>query len=147
MTLFFIYSSNLPRKKKVYVGLSYLILIAIGFVIITFTDFHLVTTSEFDKFYFWQGITSVAASLRFDYLIILFLLPLTVGLFLVSRRGIIHADSIMVLIAGILFSAPLLTGFTELTNQPYRFIPLVVFFAMGVGTILSKKEQKIIQEA
>jgi len=147
MTLFFIYSSNLPRKKKVYVGLSYLILIAIGFVIITFTDFHLVTTSEFDKFYFWQGITSVAASLRFDYLIILFLLPITVGLFLVSRRGIIHADSIMVLIAGILFSAPLLTGFTELTNQPYRFIPLVVFFAMGVGTILSKKEQKIIQEA
>jgi len=140
MTLFFIYSSNLPRKRKIYIGITYLIIIVIGLGVITFTDFHLKKPSEFDNFYFWQGFTSVAASLRFDYLIILFLLPLTVGLFLASRRGIVHADSMMILIAGILFSAPLLTGFTDLTNQPYRFIPLVVFFAMGVGTILSKKE-------
>ena len=37
----------------------------------------------------------------------------------------------------------LLTGFTEVTSQPYRYVPLVVFFAMGVGTILSKKPEII----
>jgi len=147
MTLFFIYRAKVSRKKKIYLGISYFILIGIGFLAITFSDFNLVKISQFDEFYFWQGFTSVANSLRFDYLIILFLLPLTVGLYLASKRGIIQADSILVLIAGILFSAPLLTGFTDLTNQPYRFIPLVVFFAMGVGTIFSKREQKITQEA
>ena len=64
---------------------------------------------------------------------------MTLGLFLASRKGIFQADSILVLIAGMLLSAPLLTGFTDQTNQPYRFVPLVVFFAMGVGTILSKR--------
>jgi len=72
-------------------------------------------------------------------LVLLFIFPLIVGLFIAARNGIRHADSIMVLIGGILFSVPLLTGFTELTNQPYRFVPLVVFFAIGVGILLTKK--------
>jgi len=49
------------------------------------------------------------------------------------------ADSILILIAGTLFSAPLLLGFTEFNTQPYRLIPFIVFFAMGVGTLLSRK--------
>jgi len=146
MTLFFIYRAKLPRKKKIYLTISYIVLIGIGLSIIAVTNLLLVNTSvEISGFYFIQGFTSFAHSLRFDYLIILFLLPLTVGLFLASKKGIIQAESILILIAGILFSAPLLTGFTELTNQPYRFIPLVVFFSIGVGIILSKGEQKIIK--
>jgi len=46
----------------------------------------------------------------------------------------------MVLISGILLIAPILTGFTNQTNQPYRFVPLVVFFAIGVGVLLSKRQ-------
>ena len=146
MTLFFIYRAELPHKKKIYLAISYIVLIGIGLSIIAVTNLLLVNTSvEISGFYFIQGFTSFAHSLRFDYLIILFLLPLTVGLFLASKKGIIQAESILILIAGILFSAPLLTGFTELTNQPYRFIPLVVFFSIGVGIILSKGEQKIIK--
>jgi len=34
---------------------------------------------------------------------------------------------------------PLISGFTEMTNQPYRFVPLVFFFGIGVGTLLSKR--------
>ena len=147
MTLFFIYRAELLHKKKVYLTISYFVLIGIGLSIIAITNLHLVKTSvEFSGFYFWQGFTSVAHSLRFDFLVILFLLPLTVGLFLASRKGIIQADSILILIAGILFSAPLLTGFTDLTNQPYRFIPLIVFFSIGVGIILSKGGQKTVKE-
>ena len=87
----------------------------------------------------------MAFQLRFDVIVLLFLLPLTVGLFLAARRDIIQADSIMVLISGILLSAPFLTGFTDITNQPYRFVPLVVFFAIGVGVILSKRKPNLIQ--
>lgn len=64
-----------------------------------------------------------------------------VGLFVASRKGVHQADSLMVLIAGILLSFPLLIGFTSLTNQPYRFISLVVFFAIGVGILLSNSKR------
>ena len=45
----------------------------------------------------------------------------------------------MVLIGGMLLIAPFLTGFSDQTNQPYRFVPLVTFFAIGVGVLLSKR--------
>jgi len=38
-----------------------------------------------------------------------------------------------------LLSAIFLPSFSDAINAPYRFIPLVVFFAMGVGVLLSKK--------
>ncbi len=86
-----------------------------------------------------MGFTSFATQLRFDGLVMLFMIPLIVGLFIVSKNGVKHGESIMVLIAGMLLIAPILTGFTNQTNQPYRFVPLVAFFAIGVGVLLSKR--------
>ena len=80
----------------------------------------------YDGFHYSEFLTGpkeFSNFLRFDSLITLFLLPL------------------VVLIAGILLSFPLLTGFTYLTNQPYRFIPSVVFFAISVGTLLSNSKR------
>jgi len=65
-------------------------------------------------------------------------LPLIVGLFFTSRHGFREADSITFLILGMLLSALLIPAF-GMATQPYRFIPLIVFFAMGVGILLSKK--------
>jgi len=98
------------------------------------------TEEEFDAKEFWMGFTSFSYQLRFDALIMLFMIPLMVGLFLVSRSGIKHGESMMVFISGMLLIAPILTGFTNQTNQPYRFVPLVVFFAIGVGVLLSKRQ-------
>ena len=90
-----------------------------------------------------MGFTSTSPQLRFDGIILVFLLPLVVGLFLSSRRGNVEADSIMFLIMGMLLMPALVSAITDQTNQPYRFLPLVVFFAMGVGTILSKVTKKV----
>jgi len=95
---------------------------------------------EFNEKEFWMGFTSFAYQLRFDGLVMLFMIPLMAGLFLVARSGIKHGESIMVLISGILLITPILTAFTNQTNQPYRFVPLVVFFAVGVGVLLSKRQ-------
>ena len=46
----------------------------------------------------------------------------------------------IVFIAGMLLIAPIIMGFTTHTNQPYRFVPLVVFFAIGVGVLLSRRQ-------
>jgi len=140
MTLFFIYRSNISRQKKIGVTISYgiiIVLMGIGFFVFE-GDKLFGGVRDFNSHDFWVGFNAVSLGLRFDGLVLVLLLPLTVGLFIASRKGIAHGDSIMVLIMGMLLVPALLTSFTYMTNQPYRFISLIVFFAIGIGTILSK---------
>ena len=144
MSLFFIYRCDISRNKKVIIAASTAAIILVGLLAASVYSINLSvstgTQKEFDPDEFWLGFTSFSYQLRFDGLILLFILPLIVGLFIASRKGFGHAESMMVLLGGILFTAPLLTGFSELTNQPYRFVPFVVFFAIGVGVLLSKRK-------
>ena len=148
MALFFTYRANIPRKKKIRIALTYIItavvLAGILGAIVTAGENvpfmkYFDKLQSFDMINFSSGLTAWVIQLRFDALILLFILPLTVGLFLVSRKGIPEADSILVLILGIFLLAALLPAFTSLNVQPYRFLPLIVFFAVGVGILLSKK--------
>jgi hypothetical protein len=97
-----------------------------------------LTPFETDRF--WEGFTSFAFQMRLDPITILFLIPLIFGLFLSSKKNK-HANSISILIAGILLSGPLLAGMTDQTNQPYRFMSIIVFFAVGVGILFPKIKQ------
>ena len=72
-------------------------------------------------------------------MVLLFMLPLIVGLFFVSGNGFKEADSITFLILGMILSAIFIPALGGAINVPYRFVPLIVFFAMGVGVLLSKK--------
>ena len=90
---------------------------------------------------FIKGFTQFSYQLIFDPIILIFLLPLTVALFLKSLKGFTQANSIQILISGFLLIPPLLITFSEQTNEPYRLIPLVVFFAIGVSTLLGKIKQ------
>ncbi len=140
MSIYFILRSNITRKKKLIIsGITTGIMLAGG---IATTEISATQGIEepFDAKEFQIGFTSFAYQLRSDGLVMLFTIPLMVGLFMVSRSGIKHGESIMIFISGMLLIAPILTGFTNQTNQPYRFVPLVVFFAMGVGVLLSKRQ-------
>ena len=140
MSIYFILRSNISKKQKaITAGATAAIILAGGIASIG-TDSGEAAQEEFDLKEFQMGFTSFATQLRFDGVVILFMIPLIVGLFIVSKSGIKHGESIMVLIAGMLLIAPILTGFTNQTNQPYRFVPLVVFFAVGVGVLLSKRQ-------
>jgi len=139
MTIFFIYRSDMIKKKKIRLLLSYGIIILIGISVLLIADFSVVEIETFDPHSFWSGFGAFSSQFRFDGLIIIFLLPLVIGLFQLSRNGIKQADSIMVLILGMLLLAAIMPAITNYTNNPYRFIPLVIFFALGVGVLLSKK--------
>ena len=85
------------------------------------------------------GFTVWSYQMRFDFLIVLGILPLIVGLFFASKRGIKEADGVMVLILGSLLTGPVLASFTDFYYiLPYRYMPLIVFFSMGVGIFLSR---------
>jgi len=141
MSIYFILRSNISRKQKtVTAGITVVMILAGGAVAMgSFTSIQGIQ-EEFDEKEFWMGFTSFSYQLRFDGLIMLFMIPLMVGLFIVSKSGIKHGESIMVFISGILLITPFLTALTTQTNQPYRFVPLVVFFAVGVGVLLSKRQ-------
>jgi len=145
MTLFFIYRANIPKQAKVKSIIFYVVLAILGIILLSFMgtsifDIHAAAkVGDFSVHDFWGGFTAFSSSLRFDGLIVLFLLPLTLGLFHASRRGILHADSVMFLILGMLLSAPLIDAFSNFINEPYRVFPVVIFFAMGTGILLSKK--------
>lgn len=140
MTLFFILRSRIPKKTKIGLTILYVIIIVVlvgGFILAESLGYTKSFTS-FEYIDFVSGFTVLAFQLRIDGLILMFLLPLIFGLFLTSRKGNQAADSVLVMIAGILLSVPALAGFTEFNIQPYRWIPLIAFFAIGVGTLFSR---------
>ena len=140
LSLYFILRADISRNKKIILTISTGAIVLVGGIAAMTGDIGDTSKKEeFDEKEFWMGFTSFSYQLRFDGIVILFLLPLIIGLFIASKKGVRHADSLMILIAGMLIIAPFFTGFTNLTNQPYRFVPLVVFFAIGVGVLLSKK--------
>lgn len=143
MNLFFIARSQLPKKSKMYsLGTYGVIMVVISAVASAYRTNFTGGAITLDASQFWQGFAAMAIQMRFDYIVIFFLLPLTVMLFFASRKGILHADSIMISIFFILLISPFLTGFTHQTNEPYRFVSLLVFFAIGVGVLLSGKTRK-----
>ena len=58
----------------------------------------------------------------------------------VSKNKLKHADSILILIFGTIIASPILVTFTyHYEVLPYRFVPLIIFFAIGVGLFFSKR--------
>jgi len=140
MTLFFIYRASISKQNKIRLAVLYGIIFGLGIIFFYFGNSSLSEDGiGFDSHDFWGGFNAIHQSLRFDPLVILFMLPLIVGLFFKSRCGFRDADSIAFLILGILLSAVFIPALSNYINAPYRFIPLVVFFALGVGVLLSKK--------
>lgn len=140
MTLFFVYRLDIPRKKKMVIALSYgiiILLFAIGFL----AGAKVVNQGlrEFNSHDFWSGFSAFSFELRYDPLVVVSLLPLSIGLLIASRKGVPYADSIMFFVASLLFLPSLLVSLTPYGNEPYRFLPLIVFFAIGVGLLLSKR--------
>ena len=134
MLIFFILNSDLSKKYKIIItGILGTMLIVGGSMLSLGEE----ADEEFIWHEFWIGFTAFAYQMKLDFIPVLFLVPLIFGLFIISKNNK-HANSISVILIGILLTAPLLTGFTDKTNQPYRFVPFVIFFATGVGILFSK---------
>ena len=141
MNLFFIYRSEISKKSKLALFGSYAATIGIMYWIfesgrsIIYDD---IIRYDFDAFL--DGFTGWGNSMQLDPLIVLCILPLTVGLFIKSLKGLKQADSILIILAGSILAGPLISLITDFYFiLPYRFIPFVIFVAIGLGIIFSKK--------
>jgi lysylphosphatidylglycerol synthetase-like protein (DUF2156 family) len=90
---------------------------------------------------FLLAFNALGYALRYDLIIVLSLLPLTLGLFFKFRKeNSKKIDSILVLILTALVAGPVMIMLTDFYFiLPYRFLPLIVFVAVGIGVLLSKR--------
>jgi hypothetical protein len=137
-TVLFIYRSKITNKHKIRLLISYGIIsvLIIANILLGYSQIRNLNP-DFNQFL--DGFTIGNLHLSNDYFLVLFLLPMMTGLFLLSQRGFFEANNLMLLITGTILAYPLLSLVFYDTHQPYRSIPVVVFFAIGVGTLLSKQ--------
>ena len=140
MSLFFIFRSTIAKKTKILLTIPFVIIfVAIsGMIYFGGGLGYSESITSFESEDFFGSLSAWAFQLRIDGVVLVFLLPLTVGLFIKSYQGIREADSILVMIAGMLLAMPLLASLLVVNIEPYRWIPLIAFFAIGVGVLLSK---------
>ena len=140
MTLFTTYKSQISTRTKIAILISYIIIVSVSIAIIFLGDTVYPDVIEVNSSKFMLGFQVIVSQLRFDLFFIMMLLPLTVGLLFLSKNKLKHADSILILIFGTIIASPILIMFTyHYEILPYRFVPLLVFFSIGIGMFFSKK--------
>ena len=66
--------------------------------------------------------------------------------FFVNRREAFFDNfigTVIWIIVGIILAMPLLAALTGVRLHPYRYVPLIVFFGIGVGMLLSNKISQV----
>ena len=144
-SIYYICRASISRRKKLYALASYVVSL-----IIILAVFSSINTSQgvyeivdISSSEFFLAFSTLGMALRYDLVIVLSLLPLTLGLFFKFRKeNSEKADTIFVLILTALLAGPILamlTAFQPVPILPHRFLPLIVFVAVGIGVLLSKK--------
>jgi len=142
MTLFTTYRSQISRRTKIAILISYVVIVSVSIALVFLGDTVYPDVIEVNYSKFILGFQSIVLQLRFDLFFIMTILPLTVGLIFLSKNKLKHADSILILIFGTIIAGPILVMFTSHYEiLPYRFVPLLVFFSIGVGMFFSKNSK------
>ena len=146
-SIYYICRASISKRKKLYTLASYAASLIVVLVVFSFGELDEIGIIQ-NVYYntinpsseFFLAFNALGYALRYDLIIVLSLLPLTLGLFFKFRKeNSKNVDSILVLILTSLLAGPvesMLLGFPML---PYRFLPLIVFVAVGIGVLLSKK--------
>ena len=141
MNVFFIYRSEISNRLKLVHFASYALVLGLMYWIfesgrsIIYDD---IIRYDFDAFL--DGFTVWGNAMQLDPLFVFCIIPLTIGLFVKSIKGLKQADSVLIILAGSILAGPLISLITDFYFiLPYRFIPFVVFTAIGIGLIFSKK--------
>ena len=141
INIFFIYRAEISRKTKYFILASYVVIISVTYFIFqnqTSIIYDQIVKIDFNSFL--NGFTGWGNSMQLDPLVMLCIIPLTIGLFVKSLKGIKQSDSILIMIMGTILAGPLISLVTDFYFiLPYRFIPFIVAIAIGIGVFLSKE--------
>ena len=91
------------------------------------------------------ALAKTSYQIRFDNLLLVSFLPLVIGLIIKAKNGFHTAASILFLITGSIFAGAVVEMLSDhFVVLPYRFVPTIVFFAVGIGILFNHriKEEK-----
>ena len=141
MTLFFAGRTSISIKKKLGILISYATVIGVSAFVIFSGDTIYPNVIQIDYTKFFIGMATFGPLLRYDFLLLLSILPVVIGLTFLTKNHSQEIDAILFLILGTLIAGPILVMFTNFYEiLPYRYIPLIVFFSIGIGIFFSKKK-------
>jgi hypothetical protein len=136
LSLFAIYDSRLPAKKKGVAAIPYVAAIVafLSSVALGIT----LTGVDFSVEKLWTGLNSIPILLQPEGLFLTLVLPITLGLYMLARKNVSGALSVMLLMGGMVWASGFLTAITDTANLDYRIILIIVFFAIGTGLMFSR---------
>ncbi len=105
--------SDIPRKNKIFVIFTNIIVAIVSITIFQFSDTIYGNVIDVNPSEFLIGFSTLAFNLRFDIFLLLFLLPVSIGLFVKARNGCVNAISLMVLMCGTILVTPVLEMITN----------------------------------
>ncbi len=140
-SLYYICRATISTRKKLFTLVSYAASLIIILLVFSFGESIYFDVINISSSEFLLAFNALGYALRYDLIIVLSLLPLTLGLFFKFRKeNSKKIDSILVLILTALVAGPVMTMLTDFYFiLPYRFLPLIVFVAVGIGVLLSKR--------
>ena len=139
LNIFYVIRSEFDSKTKLRIMISYgvIILIMLGLFAMGNTIYDDVVHIDFNRF--MNSLSDFSSQMRFDHFMLIMILPVTIGLFFVARTGLIQAESLLFFISVLLLAGPLVALLTDFyVILPYRFIPLIAFFAISIGVVIFK---------
>ena len=139
LNIFYVIRSEFDSKTKLRIMISYgvIILIMLGLFAMGNTIYDDVVHIDFNRF--MNSLSDFSSLMRFDHFMLIMILPVTIGLFFVARTGLIQAESLLFFISVLLLAGPLVALLTDFyVILPYRFIPLIAFFAISIGVVIFK---------
>jgi len=140
LSLVYIYYAKIKLKTKILLVISYAAMLGVVITVWYLDSSVYSSIIRFDIEQLFIGFTKLSYQLRFDLLLLTALFPLTIALIIKAKKGISIATPILFLIAGSLVVGPIIEIFSGFyVTLPYRFVPTIVFFAIGVGILFNKK--------
>ena len=139
LNVFYVIRSELNPKTKLRIIISYgiIILIMLGLFTMGNTIYDDVVHIDINRF--MNSLSDFSSQMRYDHFMLVMVLPITIGLFFTARAGLIQAESLLFFISVLLLAGPLVALLTDFyVILPYRFIPLIAFFAISIGVVIFK---------
>ncbi len=143
LSIIFVLYSNLKSKTKFLIILTYGIMFGTVISIWTLDSSVYDNILRLDFSQLFIALTKTSYQIRFDFLFLSALLPLTIGLIIKAKNGFNMATSILFLITGSIFAGAIVEMLSyHFVILPYRFVPTIVFFAVGVGILFNYNKEE-----
>jgi hypothetical protein len=147
LSIIFVLYSNLKTKTKISILISYGMMLGLVITIWSLDASVYDNILRIDITKFFTAIVKTSYQIRFDTLLLASIFPLVIGLIIRAKHGYNIAVPILFLITGSIFAGAVIEMLSDhFVILPYRFIPTIVFFAVGIGILFNHKVDGKIHE-